>query len=361
VRIRNARVALAAILLAAACARTTTTTATRHSAPRRYPVVPAAVSTSALEPIPAPPPASWLGLLGEYGDGPLFRIVAEQDGRLQLVDSALHVTRLVERGDARFVTDPGGERADFERDATGHGTALLLGNARLPRNEIEPRAGTNQLRVKPVRPVEELRAEALAASPPAEAGPFKPNDLVELVKLDSTIHLEIRYATTNNFLGTRFYDEARAFMQRPAAEAVVRANEALRPLGYGLLIHDAYRPWYVTKMFWDATPLDSRWLVADPAQGSRHNRGAAVDLTLYELATGRPVEMPSTYDESTERAYADYPGGTSRQRWHRALLRRVMEAEGFKVNPTEWWHFDHQSWRSYGINNVPFAQIPAKR
>jgi D-alanyl-D-alanine dipeptidase len=112
-------------------------------------------------------------------------------------------------------------------------------------------------------------------------------------------------------------------------------------------------------MFWDATPVDTRWLVADPAQGSRHNRGSAVDLTLYELATGRPVEMPSTYDESTERAYADYPGGTSRQRWHRALLRRVMEAEGFKVNPHEWWHFDHDTWRSYGINNVPFGQVPS--
>ena len=356
-RAHGTRVALAAILLAAACARTTTTS---RPTPRRYPVVPASPVTGALATaIPAPPPARWLGLLGEYGDGPLWRIVAEQDGRLQLVDSALQVTRLVEGGDARFVTDPGGVRAGFERDATGHGTALLLGDARLTRNEIEPRAGTNQLRVTPLRPVEELRAEALAATPLAESGPFKANDLVELVKLDSTIHLEIRYATTNNFLGTRFYDEARAFMQRPAAEAVVRASHSLRPLGYGLLIHDAYRPWYVTKMFWDATPPDTRWLVADPAQGSRHNRGAAVDLTLYDLATGRPVEMPSTYDESTERAFADYPGGTSRQRWHRALLRRVMEAEGFKVNPQEWWHFDHATWRSYGINNVSFARIPS--
>jgi len=352
--LRDARLALGAIVLAAACTRSTTS----RPAPA-YPVVSASVSASATSTsAPAAPPARWLGLLGEYGDGPLFRIVAEQDGHLQLVDSALHVTRLVERGDARFVTDPGAERADFERDKTGHGTALLLGNDRLPRNEIEPRAGTNQLQIKPVRPVEELRTEALAASPPAEAGPFKPSDLVELVKLDSTIRLEIRYATTNNFLGTRFYDQARAFMQRPAAEAVVRANQALRPLGYGLLIHDAYRPWYVTKMFWDATPLDTRWLVADPAQGSRHNRGAAVDLTLYDLSTGRPVEMPSTYDESTERAYAEYPGGTTRQRWHRALLRRVMEAEGFMVNQHEWWHFDHDSWRSYGINNVPFDEIP---
>jgi len=355
----GARLALAAILAAAACSRTTASrSSSATSAASSVATSPRVASTTIA---PAPAPANWLGLLGEYGDGPLFRIVAEQDGRLQLVDSALHVTPLTARGDAEFVTDPGGERVRFERDATGHGTALLLGGARLARNEIEPRAGTNQLRVTPVRPVEELRAEALAASPPAEAGPFTANDLVELVGLDSTIHLEIRYATTNNFLGTRVYDQARAFMQRPAAEALVRANRALRPLGYGLLIHDAYRPWYVTKVFWDAVPLDTRWLVADPAQGSRHNRGAAVDLTLYELATGRPVEMPSTYDESTERAYADYPGGTTRQRWHRALLRRVMEAEGFQFNAHEWWHFDHSTWRSYAINNVPFDKIAAIR
>jgi D-alanyl-D-alanine dipeptidase len=362
VRLRRGRALVACLVLAvdvAGCGRAAVTRAT--AAPTGARSTSSAPITGSSDRAPAPPPANWLGLLGEYGDGPLFRIVAEQEGRLQLVDSALHVTPLARRGDAEFVTDPGSERVRFERDATGHGTALLLGSVRLARNEIEPRAGTNQLRVTPVRPVEELRAEALAASPPAEAGPFTANDLVELVRLDSTIHLEIRYATTNNFLGTRVYDQARAFMQRPAAEALVRANRTLRPLGYGLLIHDAYRPWFVTKVFWDAVPLDTRWLVADPAQGSRHNRGAAVDLTLYELATGRPVEMPSTYDESTERAYADYPGGTTRQRWHRALLRRVMEAEGFQFNAHEWWHFDHSTWRSYAINNVPFDKIAATR
>lgn len=305
---------------------------------------------------PPPPPAHLLGLLGEYGDS-IWRVVGEYDGKLRLIDTALRATPLSERAESDFVTDSGAIPVHFVRDPQGRATELRVGDARLVRNEIEPRPGTNQLRVTPVRPVEELRAEALAASPPAEPGPFAANDLVELVRLDPTIRLEIRYATTNNFLGARFYDEPRAFLQRPAAEAVVRANHALRPLGYGLLIHDAYRPWYVTKMFWDATPPDTRWLVADPAQGSRHNRGAAVDLTLYEVATGRPVEMPSTYDESTDRAYADYPGGTTRQRWHRALLRRVMEAQGFQVNVHEWWHFDHASWRSYAITNVPFDRI----
>ena len=225
------------------------------------------------------------------------------------------------------------------------------------RRQIEPEAGANQLRVKPVRPVTELMKEALAAQPPKENGTFRPADLVELTKLDPTIRLEIRYATTNNFLGTVFYSEPRAFMQRPAAEAVVRANRKLKAYGYGLLIHDAYRPWYVTKVFWDATPDDKKVFVADPAKGSRHNRGCAVDLTLYDLKTKKPVEMVSTYDETTARAYPDYPGGTSLQRWHRKLLRDVMESEGFTVYEAEWWHFDYKDWKEYRIGNVRFEEI----
>jgi D-alanyl-D-alanine dipeptidase len=343
------RSSLAAVLALAACARTTTTS-TSHT-------VTAPAVTLAARGAPAPPPARWLGLLGEYGDGAAWRIVAEQDGKLRLVDTALRVTPITERAPSEFVTDSGAIPVRFTRDAAGRATEMQLGEARLPRNDIEPRPGTNQLRVTPVKPVDSLRAEALAASPPSEPGPFTPNDLVELVRLDPTIKLEIRYATTNNFLGSRFYDEPRAVLQRPAAEAVVRAHRALRQQGFGLLIHDAYRPWYVTKMFWDATPPDKQWLVADPAEGSRHNRGAAVDLTLYDLATGLPVEMPSTYDESTDRAYADYPGGTTRQRWYRAVLRRAMETEGFRVNVHEWWHFDFSTWRSYAITNVPFDRI----
>jgi D-alanyl-D-alanine dipeptidase len=110
-------------------------------------------------------------------------------------------------------------------------------------------------------------------------------------------------------------------------------------------------------MFWDATPDDKKVFVADPAHGSRHNRGCAVDLTLYDLRTGKPVSMTGGYDEMTDRSYADYPGGTSLQRWHRALLRRAMEMQGFTVYDAEWWHFDYEDWRSYPIGNVPFDRI----
>jgi D-alanyl-D-alanine dipeptidase len=170
-------------------------------------------------------------------------------------------------------------------------------------------------RITPLRPVVELRAEALALSPPVEPGPFRPVELVELTALDATLRLDIRYATADNFLGTPVYTEARAFLQRPAAEALVRAHRALGASGFGLLIHDAYRPWWVTKVFWEATPADKHAFVADPAQGSRHNRGCAVDLTLFGLADGRAVEMPSLYDEMTERSSPNWAGGSAEARW----------------------------------------------
>jgi len=212
-------------------------------------------------------------------------------------------------------------------------------------------------RITPLHPVEELREEALKAQPPHESGRFRRPELVELIKLDPTIKLDIRYATDNNFMSTPLYSQARAFLQRPAAQALLRAHRALRKQGYGLLIHDGYRPWFVTKMFWEATPDDKKIFVADPAKGSRHNRGCAVDLTLYDLKTGEAVEMPSGYDEMTKRAYADYPGGTDEQRDRRATLRRAMEKEGFKVNPEEWWHFDYKDWGKYPIMNVKFEDL----
>jgi zinc D-Ala-D-Ala dipeptidase len=212
-------------------------------------------------------------------------------------------------------------------------------------------------RVSPVRPVAELLPIALKSTPPAESGEFRPADLVELTTLDPTIKLDIRYATTRNLLGTPVYSQARAFMQRPAAEALVRVQRSLATEGYGLMVYDAYRPWYVTKIFWDALPANLHKFVADPAQGSRHNRGCAVDLTLYELSTGRTVSMPSLYDETTERAYPSYTGGTAEQRRLRDLLRRHMEAEGFSVYEFEWWHFDYRDWKAYAIQNVRFEDL----
>jgi D-alanyl-D-alanine dipeptidase len=335
------------VLLIPACATSAVTPATHAST----------AIVAASDSAPPPPPARWLPLIGEYGPDSAVTIVLERGGQLWRHD-AKGEQPLDEQSDTVFSTARGpAHRLTFRHGDNGRVAQLEVDGSVLPRRQVGPESG-NQLVITPVRPIAELRREALAATPPKEKGPFLPSDLVELTSLDPTIKLEIRYATSNNLFGTPFYSQARAFLQRPAAEALVRANASLKPLGYGLLVHDGYRPWYVTKMFWDATPPEKHVFVANPAEGSRHNRGAAVDLTLYDLKTGAPVEMVSTYDETTDRAYPNYPGGTSRQRWHRALLRRAMEAQGFTVYDAEWWHFDYRDWQRYPIGNTVFEDIP---
>lgn len=304
---------------------------------------------------PAPPPARWLGLIGEYGPDSDILYILEKDGKLCASFKRAEAQPLQEVSKNVFALS--NQRLVFTRDKSGRAIRVKFNDTTLSRRQIEPEGGANQLRVEPVRPVAELLKEALAAKPPVENGEFLESDLVELTKLDPTIRLDIRYATTNNLFGSVFYAQPRAFMQRPAAESLVRVNRKLKPLGYGLLVHDAYRPWYVTKVFWDATPTDKKLFVADPSKGSRHNRGCAVDITLYDLKTLKPIEMVSTYDETTDRAYPNYPGGTSRQRWHRDLLRTAMEAEGFTVYEAEWWHFDFKDWQKYPIQNIRFEQI----
>ena len=193
--------------------------------------------------------------------------------------------------------------------------------------------------------------------PPRDPKATRQADLVELVTLDPAIKLDIRYAGTNNFLGKVVYPEARAFLQRPAAMALLAAHRDLARHGYGLLIHDGYRPWTITKLFWDmtaGTPMQE--FVADPKSGSKHNRGCAVDLTIYDLATGLVVQMPGDYDEPSLRSYPNYQGGPPAARGKRDLLRAAMERQGFTVEPNEWWHFNYKDWPSYPILDISFQQ-----
>ena len=312
---------------------------------------------------PSPALPRWTGLIGEYGWDHNILYVFEKSGVLHALIEWFFVDPLEEisRDVFAFPETGGlyqGERLVFTRGDDGVATQVEAAGVVFRRRSIGGGStGGSTFTIDPVRPVADLREEALAASPPPETGDFRASDLVELQLLDATIAYDIRYATTNNFMQAVFYDEPRAFMQRPAAEALARAHRALRPRGLGLLIHDAYRPWYVTKMFWDATPEDMKNFVANPANGSRHNRGAAVDLTLFDLASGEPIQMVGGYDEFSDRSLPDYWGGTSLQRWYRRLLREAMEEQGFNVYEYEWWHFDFQDWPRYRISNARFDEI----
>jgi len=310
--------------------------------------------------LPPDAPARWRGLIGEYGWDHNVLYILEREGRLHALIEWFFDYPLAEVAENVYAFPNrglyAGEHIVFTRDTSGRATiatAAGIGFAR--RTWVGEDGGI--YRLTPVKPVEVLRRDALAAAPPVEQGTFRAPELTEVVTLDSTIHLDIRYASDRNFLSAPMYLQARAFLQKPAAEALVRAHRALARQGYGLLIHDGYRPWYVTKMFWDGTPSDKHDFVADPASGSRHNRGCAVDLTLYDLRTGEPVVTTGGYDEMSDRSYPQYPGGTSRQRALREILRSAMEAEGFSVYSAEWWHFDYKDWRSYRIGNQRFEDL----
>lgn len=178
-------------------------------------------------------------------------------------------------------------------------------------------------------------------------------DLVDLARFDARFRFDIRYATPDNFLHRTLYPVARALAQRPVAEALARVQSAAEAEGYGLLIHDAYRPWRVTKMMWDGTSGEARGYVANPATGSRHNRGCAIDLNLVRLSDGQPLEMPSGYDDLTFRARRDYIEASAEAIANRATLERLMVAQGFIPLPSEWWHFDWHDWQLYPIMDQP--------
>ncbi|MFM1872782.1 MAG: hypothetical protein RL398_2204, partial [Planctomycetota bacterium] len=300
--------------------------------------------------VPAAPTGELPEYLGEYGWDHNTLIVYEDQGQLGvLIEWVVRDLPEPTRRDA-FRFPPGmygGDQLVFERDAKGKVVAAVVGGARFARRP-EPDA---DFRIRPVGDIAQLRIAAALATPPAQPAGLRAFDLVDLGELSPTLRLDVRYATTNNFLGTQVYEKPIAKLQRPAAAALLRVHQTLAAKGLGLVVFDAYRPWSVTKVFADATPPDMQHFVANPRYGSRHNRGCAVDLSLYDLATGEVVQMPSGFDEFTARAYPDYPGGTSRQRHFRELLRTAMEAEGFSVNEHEWWHFDFADWQQYPIGN----------
>jgi len=174
--------------------------------------------------------------------------------------------------------------------------------------------------------------------------------LVDALSVVPRLRLDIRYATADNFTHQRLYPRARCLLQAPVAARLAEVQRELRARGLGLLVYDCYRPLSVQRLMWRIKP-DADY-VADPSLGSRHNRGAAVDLTLIDRR-GRPLPMPSGYDEFSARAHRDFGGGSADERRNRALLEEVMTRHGFVGLPTEWWHFDATEWESYPLSDEP--------
>ncbi len=181
------------------------------------------------------------------------------------------------------------------------------------------------------------------------------NDLVEVKKIIPNVVLDVRYATTNNFTGQKLYDGDRAFLHRAVAKKLGAAQKEFNQMGFGLKIYDAYRPISVQRKMWAIYPVEG--YVANPAKGSRHNRGAAVDVTLINLKDGNELLMPSGYDEFSEKAHRNYTGASEEAIRNRDLLERVMGKHGFTGLPTEWWHFDDVNWKRYDLLDLDSSEI----
>ncbi|HEY0245417.1 MAG TPA: M15 family metallopeptidase [Mucilaginibacter sp.] len=179
--------------------------------------------------------------------------------------------------------------------------------------------------------------------------------LVEIKKYIPEITLDIRYATTNNFTHRRMYPQARAFARLPVVMALKDVEADLKNRGLGLKIYDAYRPYSITAKFYEVTP-DTNF-VADPHKGSKHNRGCAVDISLIDLKTGKELDMPTGFDSFSRKAGANYPDLPKQEITNRELLKNVMQAHGFKVISTEWWHYDFNGWARYPLLDIPFSSI----
>jgi D-alanyl-D-alanine dipeptidase len=312
----------------------------------------------ALRPKPAPPDAELARLIGTYGTELSYLRIYERDGRayVRIGPSDYEPLQRIS-SDVYSLAQNSKRQLRIERAQDGMPQSIRFDGRSWPRSDFgaEKEAKLHAS----VRQVPGLRENAWKAAPPAAEPGKRAPELVEVARLEPGIKLDIRYATTNNLMGLAVYDEPRAFLQKPAAEALVRAHERLgKEHGFGILIHDTYRPWAVTKIFWDATPPSEHDFVADPAKGSKHNRGCAADITLYDRATGETLEMTGRYDETSARSIPLYVGGSSLQRWRRDVLKDALEAEGFAVYRYEWWHFDHHLWTEYPIMNVKFRDVP---
>jgi D-alanyl-D-alanine dipeptidase len=178
----------------------------------------------------------------------------------------------------------------------------------------------------------------------------------EMVDLATTgVAEDLRYATTNNFMHERLYPVAKAYLRAPVAAALADAERELAAEGLGLKVWDAYRPYSVTVKMWE--PIKNPDYVADPKKGSRHNRGAAVDLTLIDLKTGKELAMPTGFDDFTPRARNDFNALPAEVLANRAKLRDVMTRHGFEPLPSEWWHYDFKGWERFELLDVPLEKL----
>lgn len=186
---------------------------------------------------------------------------------------------------------------------------------------------------------------------------FPDMDMVELKSIVPHVRYDLKYATKENFTGKRMYppETRESFLRQPVASALGQIAKELEANGLGIWVWDAYRPYHVTVAFWELIH-DDRY-VAHPGKGSGHNRGIAIDMTLYELANGRLLDMPTGFDDFSEKAHHGNASSTPSQIKNRELLKGIMEKYGFKSFETEWWHYYWRDSDRFGVLDIPFKSL----
>lgn len=186
--------------------------------------------------------------------------------------------------------------------------------------------------------------------------PTKPqNELINLENYIPELVLEIRYATENNFTKEKIYSLAKAYARKPVAEALKNAQVEFKKQGLGIKVFDAYRPYFATVKFYEV--YHDTTYVASPYRGSRHNRGCAIDMTLVDLKTGKDLPMPTEYDSFRKEAWPTTPVSDPVIQKNRDLTISIMSKHGFKVNSSEWWHFDFIGWQKFDVLDISFEEL----
>lgn len=239
----------------------------------------------------------------------------------------------------------------IERSREGYGVSCSVGGNRYSRRFF---AGENgrPFRFAPVSDWQALKTAADAAVMPAQLGAGQQAQLVDLAQAVPGLKFDLRYVQADNCFGQALTDDQRAFLDADAAQALAQAQQYLKPYGYGILVWEAYRPWSVSKLAYDALPADKKSMLPAPEVGFSHNTGRSIDVSLYLLATGENAGMISGFDEPSVRQYASFAGGTTLERYRRDLLRSAMQMAGFTASETEWWHFDYGDIKGFAHLNV---------
>lgn len=239
----------------------------------------------------------------------------------------------------------------IERSREGYGVSCSVGGNRYSRRFF---AGENgrPFRFAPVSDWQALKTAADAAVMPAQLGAGQQAQLVDLAQAVPGLKFDLRYAQADNCFGQALTDDQRAFLDADAAQALAQAQQYLKPYGYGILVWEAYRPWFVSKLAYDALPADKKSMLPAPEVGFSHNTGRSIDVSLYLLANGENAGMISGFDEPSVRQYASFAGGTTLERYRRDLLRSAMQMAGFTASETEWWHFDYGDIKGFAHLNV---------